>query len=68
MLVDGLCSNGHTLLCVMSAGKIRGTFARGALRATCPHCGGEVVDAPESATMPVQSTFRPRAKSGTNEA
>jgi hypothetical protein len=69
MLVDGLCRNGHPLLCVMNGGRIRGVYARGALRGTCPQCGVALVEhKPESGIVAVPGEFRARAKSGTDEA
>ena len=67
MLVEGICTNGHTLLCVMSDGKLRGTIARGALRATCPNCGEDVIVQLESGVLPVSRSSQPQLRSGTDE-
>ena len=53
MLVEGVCDTGHSLLCVMTDGKVRGAMARGGLRITCPDCGGSIAVHLESAVLPV---------------
>ena len=64
MLVDGVCTSGHSLLCVISDGRLRGAMVRGGLRVTCPQCGGEIVVQLESAVLPVARPSEPSVRSG----
>jgi hypothetical protein len=41
MLVDGVCADGHELVCVVQEGNVSGVMVRGSLRAACPRCGGK---------------------------
>jgi hypothetical protein len=67
MFVDGICGNGHPLLCVMSDGKLRGATVRGSLRTTCPQCGADIVVRLESAVLPVSRPSQSLVRSGTGE-
>ncbi|MGH7295505.1 MAG: hypothetical protein ACRELB_11255 [Polyangiaceae bacterium] len=51
----------------MSDGRVRGVLVRGALRATCPQCGADVVVQLESGVLPVSRPSEPRARNGTGE-
>jgi hypothetical protein len=53
MLVEGACVEGHDLVCVIQQGRVSGVLCRGALRETCPTCGGKVYVQLESGTVAV---------------
>ncbi|MGD0526124.1 MAG: hypothetical protein ABSE49_13315 [Polyangiaceae bacterium] len=55
MLVEGVCVDGHELVCVIQHGRVSGVLSRGALRDACPVCGGTAYVTTESGTVPVSS-------------
>lgn len=51
MLVEGVCENGHPLVCDMRGGRVAGAVVGHRWRRTCPQCGADVAVEPESGTL-----------------
>jgi hypothetical protein len=55
MIVEGVCAEGHELLCVVTNGRLSGVLVRGSLRGACPVCGGKPYLTVESGTHPTST-------------
>jgi hypothetical protein len=53
MLLEGICTEGHEIVCVLQGGRLSGVLSGGKLRETCPVCGGKPYLALESGTVAV---------------
>jgi hypothetical protein len=56
MIVEGVCAEGHELLCVVQNGHLTGVFVHGgSMRGTCPVCGAKPYLAVESGMHPAST-------------